>query len=203
MINDSRIKRIIREEITRELRLNEGFFDWFKSGEDKAEKHFTTENDLWPKLRDKMDRGWDPAKWLGEFERGLYDAKYLPREWNGNPRERKEYRIAAAKAIRDYHSEAQAKITSAKKKEAEAQKQRNKEAAEERALERERAANSKRMRDASDEWHAALSRKHDPNYQKDLEARIQLGRAQRAQAREDLYKNMVVLNRYDTPKDDL
>lgn len=205
MINESRVRRIVQEEIVRELRLNEGFFDLFKSKSsyEEAKEHFMTKNDLWKKLKDKMDSGWDPLTWLGKFERGLYDAKYLPREWNGNPRERKEYRVAAATIIREYYEEAQAKIEARKKKESEAQKQRSKEAAEERALERERAANSKRMRDASDEWHAALSRRDDPKHQKDLEARIQLGRAQRAQAQEDLYKNMVVLNRYDTPKDDL
>ena len=133
-LNEARIRQIIREEISRESKLQEGFFDTVKGffGGNDPYEHFTTEHEKWQMMKGKMDKGVSPMNFLKDLDRGVLDAKFIPKEWNSNPRDRKAYREAMKRAILDYNERAQASLRGKKKKEQERPSRLDKSADQER-----------------------------------------------------------------------
>ena len=121
-ISESRVRQIIREELTRGSKLHEGFFDTVKSffgGKSRGEeavKHFTTENPIWPKMQAKLkkDKGTRASvrKNLGASggvgNKEAYD-KYIPSEWQKSKEDIEIYRNAMREVMLKYIDEVYAK----------------------------------------------------------------------------------------------
>lgn len=150
-LSEARVRQIIREELSRESRLQEGFFDTIKGffGGNDPYEHFTTKHEKWQVMKSKMDKGVSPLNFLKDLDSGALDAKFIPKEWNSNPRDRKAYREAMKRAILDYNVKAIAKL---RDKEIEKKKLRDKEREErERSVRLRKKADQER--DVFKPWH--------------------------------------------------